>query len=39
MVVSDLAAIGVPTYLVKYGDDIGRALATQGQSMPMRRNM
>jgi uncharacterized protein (DUF58 family) len=37
MVVSDLAAIGVPSYLVKYGDDIGRALATQGQSTPMKR--
>jgi uncharacterized protein (DUF58 family) len=27
-VVSTLASIGVPTYLVKYGDDISRALAT-----------
>jgi uncharacterized protein (DUF58 family) len=27
-VVSDLAAMGIPTYLVKYGDDISRALAT-----------
>ncbi|HAX23829.1 MAG TPA: DUF58 domain-containing protein [Thermomicrobiales bacterium] len=27
-VVSTLAAVGVPTYLVKYGDDITRALAT-----------
>ena len=27
-VVSSLASIGVPTYLVKYGDDINRALAT-----------
>jgi uncharacterized protein (DUF58 family) len=27
-VVSSLAAVGVPTYLVKYGDDISRALAT-----------
>jgi uncharacterized protein (DUF58 family) len=30
-VVSDLAAVGVPTYLVKYGDDIARALAGQGR--------
>jgi uncharacterized protein (DUF58 family) len=37
MVVSDLAAVGVPTYLVKYGDDISRALTTQGQAMPIRR--
>ncbi len=29
MVVSDLAALGVPTYLVKYGDDIAAALARQ----------
>jgi len=27
-VISTLASIGVPTYLVKYGDDISRALAT-----------
>lgn len=27
-VVSDLASMGIPTYLVKYGDDISRALAT-----------
>ncbi len=27
-VVSSLASVGVPTYLVKYGDDISRALAT-----------
>ncbi len=31
MVVSDLAAVGVPTYLVKHGDDINTALSTQGQ--------
>lgn len=31
-VVSDLAAIGVPTYLVKYGDDIARALAGQARA-------
>ncbi|HEU5424794.1 MAG TPA: DUF58 domain-containing protein [Nitrolancea sp.] len=37
MVVSDLAAVGVPTYLVKYGDDISRALTTQGHAMPIRR--
>lgn len=32
MVVSDLAATGVPTYLVKHGDDINSALANQGQT-------
>ncbi len=37
MIVSDLAAIGVPSYLVKYGDDIGRALTTHGQAMPQKR--
>lgn len=31
MVVSDLAAVGVPTYLVKHGDDINNALSQQGQ--------
>lgn len=31
MVVSDLAAVGVPTYLVKHGDDINSALSQQGQ--------
>lgn len=30
MVVSDLASMNIPTYLVKYGDDISRALTTQG---------
>jgi len=30
-VVSDLAAVGVPTYLVKHGDDIARALTGQGR--------
>ncbi len=30
MVVSELAATGVPTYLVKHGDDINNALASQG---------
>lgn len=38
MVVSDLAAIGVPTYLVKYGDDISRALTTQGVARFQRRS-
>jgi uncharacterized protein (DUF58 family) len=33
MVVSDLAAVGVPTYLVKHGDDINYALSAQGQSI------
>jgi uncharacterized protein (DUF58 family) len=32
-VVSSLASVGVPTYLVKYGDDISRALATHGVGM------
>lgn len=32
MVVSDLMATGVPTYLVKHGDDINSALANQGQT-------
>jgi uncharacterized protein (DUF58 family) len=32
MVVSDLAAVGVPTYLIKHGDDINVALSSQGQS-------
>ncbi len=35
-VVSSLASIGAPTYLVKYGDDISRALATHAASMPIR---
>jgi uncharacterized protein (DUF58 family) len=33
-VVSDLAAMGVPTYLVKYGDDISRALASYSAAPP-----
>lgn len=37
MVISDLAAIGIPSYLVKYGDDISRALTTQGQAIPQKR--
>lgn len=37
LIVSDLAAIGVPTYLLKYGDDIARALATQGAALLARR--
>jgi uncharacterized protein (DUF58 family) len=32
MVVSDLAAAGVPTYLIKHGDDINVALSSQGQT-------
>ena len=31
-VVSSLASVGVPTYLVKYGDDISRALASHSAS-------
>ncbi|MDI3339888.1 MAG: DUF58 domain-containing protein [Sphaerobacter sp.] len=38
LVVSDLAALGIPTYLIKYGDDIGRALASQATMiMPRSR--
>lgn len=37
LVISDLAAIGVPTYLVKHGDDIGRSLATQSATLMSRR--
>jgi uncharacterized protein (DUF58 family) len=38
MVVSDLASVNIPTYLVKYGDDISRALATYAtDSSPVRR--
>lgn len=37
MVVSDLTALGVPTYLIKYGDDVGRALASQAASMMLQR--
>jgi len=37
MVVSDLAAIGVPSYLVKYGDDITKALTTQGHAISQKR--
>jgi hypothetical protein len=29
-----LASIGVPTYLVKYGDDISRSLATYSNTTP-----
>jgi uncharacterized protein (DUF58 family) len=32
MVISDLAAAGVPSYMVKHGDDINNALASQGQT-------
>ena len=31
-VVSSLASVGVPTYMVKYGDDISRALASHAMS-------
>jgi uncharacterized protein (DUF58 family) len=39
-VVSSLASVGVPTYLVKYGDDISRALASHaahpgGKAVPV----
>ena len=33
-VVSDLASMGIPTYLVKYGDDISRALASHSAATP-----
>jgi uncharacterized protein (DUF58 family) len=36
-VVSDLAAVGVPTYMIKHGDDISRALTTQSQALVGRR--
>jgi uncharacterized protein (DUF58 family) len=39
MVVSDLTAIGVQTYLIKYGDDIERALTTQGHPSLLRRQL
>ncbi|HET9017347.1 MAG TPA: DUF58 domain-containing protein [Thermomicrobiaceae bacterium] len=38
LVISDLAAIGVPTYLIKHGDDIGRSLATQSATLMSRRS-
>lgn len=37
MLVSGLAAIGVPTYLVKRGEDIARALAYGGSGLLTRR--
>ncbi|MEX2426058.1 MAG: DUF58 domain-containing protein [Thermomicrobiaceae bacterium] len=37
MVVSDLAAVGVTTYLVKHGDDINAALSAQGHSYQAQR--
>ncbi len=39
LVVSDLASASIPTYLVKYGDDISRALSTYSShgSSPVRR--
>lgn len=33
-IVSGLASVGIPTYLVKYGDDISRALATYSSTAP-----
>jgi uncharacterized protein (DUF58 family) len=36
LVISDLAAVGVPTYMIKHGDDISRALNTQAQSLAGR---
>ena len=37
MVVSDLASINIPTYLVKYGDDISQALSTHAAGISARR--
>jgi len=37
MVVSDLASVNVPTYLVKYGDDISQALSTHAAGVTARR--
>jgi uncharacterized protein (DUF58 family) len=37
MVVSDLASVSIPTYLVKYGDDIGQALSTHAAGITARR--
>lgn len=36
MIVSDLASMGVPTYLVKYGDDISQALTGSAGANPVR---
>lgn len=37
MVVSDLASVNIPTYLVKYGDDISQALSTHAAGITARR--
>jgi uncharacterized protein (DUF58 family) len=37
MVVSDLASVNIPTYLVKYGDDISQALSTHAAGIAARR--
>lgn len=37
MVVSDLAAVGVPTYMIKHGDDISSSLSTQSQGLQAQR--
>ena len=37
MVVSDLASVNIPTYLVKYGDDISQALSTHAAGIAVRR--
>jgi uncharacterized protein (DUF58 family) len=37
MVVSDLAAVGVPTYMVKHGDDISYSLSTQSHGLHAQR--
>jgi uncharacterized protein (DUF58 family) len=37
MVVSDLAAVGVPTYMIKHGDDISHSLSTQSHGLQAHR--
>jgi uncharacterized protein (DUF58 family) len=37
LVVSDLAAVGVPTYMIKHGDDISHSLTTQTQGLHAQR--
>lgn len=36
MVVSDLASVNIPTYLVKYGDDISQALSAHAAGIAVR---
>lgn len=39
MVVSDLTALGVPTYMLKYGDDIARSLTAQAAALMAHRSV